>query len=377
MIKYVINIHTILDFHLGKVHLSRKKFMSGFVLSMLKNRSVKFSDIASDLNESAQESSNHRRIQSFFADFEMDYLLYARMLMQFVPMRRVAISIDRTNWKFGDTDINILCLTVHYQGVGIPILFELLDKKGNSNSDERCELMDKFVALFGAERICSLTADREFVGDMWFDYLIDKKIPFFLRLKKSHRLTLGGIHYRIDDIINSYVKKGEKYLRNITLHGRYPLSIGLRKLLKNGKNRQEDDYLAILTNDLESNALQEYKKRWSIETFFQSIKERGFDMEQTHLKEPERLKKLFAFVALGFVLSVTIGVHHNESVKEIEVKNHGYKQNSFFRVGLDKFRKALNHVFDDISIINRLITIVFKQIEKYFLITFANKKIIT
>ena len=37
-----------------------------------------------------------------------------------------------------------------------------------------------------------------------------------------------------------------------------------------------------------------YRHRWSIETFFQSLKKRGFRLEDTHLKSLDRLKKLMA-----------------------------------------------------------------------------------
>ena len=160
------------------------------------------------------------------------------------------------------------------------------------------------------------------------------------------------------------------------MHGIEGLSIGLRKLPKDGKKRLVDDYLAILTNCPKTNALKEYKKRWTIETFFQSIKERGFDIEQTHLNQADRLKKLFTFVCLAFVMCLSIGVYHHENVKSIPIKNHGYKQNSFFRVGLDKIKRALDHVFDDVGRINTIITILFKIIVRNFSIRNLDKKII-
>jgi hypothetical protein len=297
--------------------------------------------------------------------------------MSFLPLHKLDISIDRTNWKFGDTDINILCLTVGYKGVGIPILFDLLDKKGNSNIEERTDLLDKFVALFGTKCIRSLTADREFIGEKWYNYLITNEIYFFIRLPKSHRLNLGGILYRIDKLIDTYVKKGEKHLENIELHGIKSLSIGLRKLPKDEKKRKEDDYLAILTNCPRVNALKAYKKRWTIETFFQSIKERGFDIEQTHLDQADRLKKLFALVCLAFVICLSIGIDHDANVKSIELKNHGYKQNSFFRVGLNKLKKALDHVFDDIHKLNTILTKILHKIARNSSLRNLHEKIIT
>jgi hypothetical protein len=68
-----------------------------------------------------------------------------------------------------------------------------------------------------------------------------------LRLPKSHRLTLGGIHYRVDTLIDSCKKnkKGEIHWKNIEVHGISMLHIGLKKLVQSD---QTVDYLAVLSN---------------------------------------------------------------------------------------------------------------------------------
>jgi hypothetical protein len=58
-------------------------------------------------------------------------------------------------------------------------MWKFLPKRGNSNTSERIELIERFIALFGIEKIQCLTADREFIGDDWFAYLKKKDIPFF------------------------------------------------------------------------------------------------------------------------------------------------------------------------------------------------------
>ena len=62
---------------------------------------------------------------------------------------------------------------------------------------------------------------------------------------------------------------------------------------------QNDEYLIVMTNTLAYCALNNYQRRWSIETFFQSVKQRGFRLEDTHLNDLERLRKLFALVAIA------------------------------------------------------------------------------
>jgi hypothetical protein len=58
------------------------------------------------------------------------------------------LSTDRTEWSFGQTRFNILMLGVVHEGVADPLLWEMLEKKGNSNSNERMDLLDRFREVF-------------------------------------------------------------------------------------------------------------------------------------------------------------------------------------------------------------------------------------
>lgn len=54
----------------------------------------------------------------------------------------LVLSMNRTNWKFGDFNINIITLGVTYMGIAFLLLFSLLDKQGNSNWVERKPIME-------------------------------------------------------------------------------------------------------------------------------------------------------------------------------------------------------------------------------------------
>ena len=71
------------------------------------------------------------------------------------------LTLDRTNWKWGKANINILTLGIVYKGTAIPIYWELLDKRGNSDYAERIALLKKFIEKFGKEKISDLLCDRE------------------------------------------------------------------------------------------------------------------------------------------------------------------------------------------------------------------------
>jgi hypothetical protein len=44
-------------------------------------------------------------------------------------------------------------LGVVYKGVDFPLLFSMLNKRGNSNSKERIDLVNRFICLFGKDLI--------------------------------------------------------------------------------------------------------------------------------------------------------------------------------------------------------------------------------
>jgi hypothetical protein len=312
-----------------RLHLARQKLLFGLVFSVIETRSVQFTELSTKLNEAAKDSSNLRRIQSFFAHYALDYRVVACVLMSFVASKKCRLSIDRTNWQFGDQHINVLTLTVYCHGVGIPLLFELLDKKGNSNQQERIDLLGEFVALFGKERILSLTADREFIGHKWLKWLIEQGIDFAIRFPHSHLITRrdGVVHSGKEWLANHQ----ERYFHAVILDG-VRVNVALQDL--------GDDLLIVAGSFLPKKLFEQYRYRWSIETFFQSLKKRGFRLEETHLKDLDRLRNLMAIVALAFVFCWQVGLHHHIHTKKIPVKNHGYKANSFFRKGVDLIRNA-------------------------------------
>ena len=58
-------------------------------------------------------------------------------------------------------------LGIPKHGLAIPIIWETLPKKGSSQTTKQINVMEKFAALLGKERVAYLTGDREFLGKQW------------------------------------------------------------------------------------------------------------------------------------------------------------------------------------------------------------------
>ena len=82
--------------------------------------------------------------------------------------------------------------------------------------------------------------------------------------------------------------------------------------------------VVVATTHEPNTALSDYALRWGIETLFGCLKTRGFCLEATHLKDPERLKKLIALLTLAFCWTHRVGEWFVEH-QSIPIKNHGRK----------------------------------------------------
>jgi hypothetical protein len=178
----------ILKCHFGW-HLARVKCLSGLIIALFKVKTVNFAELATAFSGTAKVDSHYRRIQRFFKEVKLQQETVAPLVASFLPYDQFILSMDRTNGMLGCFSINFLVLSIVHQGTAFPILWLFLPKKGNSNTQERIQLIEQFLAIFGSHKIQYLTADREFIGEAWFRYLIKQHIQFRLRIKKNMKLS--------------------------------------------------------------------------------------------------------------------------------------------------------------------------------------------
>jgi len=166
---------------------ARMTLFAKMLLALIVTRTVNLNKIACVMPGEAEQSSRYRRLQRFFSGFTINLDMIAGFIFQlfFIAGGQWYLTLDRTNWQWGKSDINILTLAIAFKGIAIPIYWELLDKKGNSDTQERKAILEKFINRFGKECIAGILADREFIGHDWFAWLLKEKISFYIRVKKT------------------------------------------------------------------------------------------------------------------------------------------------------------------------------------------------
>lgn len=334
-------------------HGARINFVAQFLVALIRVRTVNLTQIAVAFCGEATADSHYRRIQRFFKDFALTRVEIAAAVIQWMPLgQQWILCLDRTNWQFGGVNINILVLAVAYKGVAIPLLWVLLDKRGNSHSLERIGLLKHFLLAFDRSRIQCLTADREFIGADWVKFLKRQRIRFRIRIKRNTLVSNAtGTSAMAAFRWFRTGRPGEARLlpRPRRVWGMTLYVVGMR--IKN-------DYLILITPDAPETALEDYAQRWEIETLFGCLKTRGFNFEDTHLTHPDRISKLLGVLTLALCWCVLLGEWQHE-LKPLAIKKHGRRAKSLFRTGLDRLR-------------NIVLNLAVKELEFYWATTFLS-----
>lgn len=334
-------LHTVLIETLGwHFELSKHRLTTLAVLiaGLVQSRTVNLSHLAVHLSGAAQPASKYRRLQRFFQFVRLDQDVAARLVVHMLNLERPKfLALDRTNWKLGSRDINILVLAIVTRRFRVPLLFCLLPHQGNSDTGQRIALMRRYLALFPATSIRCLLADREFIGAEWMDFLNENNIPFAIRLKIDMTVTLDNGHaWSLETLLQRTRARQGKRICQARINGtagstREPVQIAAKRL-------KDGEWLIVATNRSDAKqALNDYRKRWGIECMFGDAKTRGLNLEDTHITNPEKLASLLVIVMLAITWAYRCATQAM-GMKAIPRKRHGRRQKSWFRIGLDALR---------------------------------------
>jgi hypothetical protein len=266
--KITILSDTLKEFFGDKMNLARIKFFGLFISALCKVQTVCFEKLACSFDSDVKADSSLRRIQRFISEYSLDSDLVFRFIFALLPHEPpYRLVLDRTNWKFGTKNINILTLGIVFKGVAFPILFHMMPKFGNSSTQERIDLMDRFIRLFGSGSIECLLADREFVGDKWLEHLNKLNIEYHIRIRENFWVEIPGNGHKVKAswlFNNLRIKQCAFYHKIVRIKGEL-CYLSASKIV-NKENTPEHQIIVSFNKPNEAQVL--YKERWQIESAF-------------------------------------------------------------------------------------------------------------
>jgi len=319
---------------------------------------------------------------------------YAKSLVfDMLKLERLEIPLDRTNWERGDADINYFVLSVLYNGVAIPLYWQLLDNNGGSSNDEqRIAMIQWVIDVFGADMIDMVYADREFPSQFLLQKLETGKYSIYpliftnqyQKLKRQFSAEFacfkvgvatlttifkGFIHKPAINFVarcksSTVVSDGNKTLSLAELYydlnrkqTKTDIATTIRRAFGNrlyisARLNLKNEFVFLVSNVKLADPFATYKKRWNIELMFGKFKTLGFNLESTHITNPARLSAIMLLIGIAYTCCCMIGEFFNSHIKPIKTKylisNDGITkeqrlQYSKFKVGFDLLKNFINN----------------------------------
>jgi hypothetical protein len=271
-------------------HLSNSKDALGMIrkliMGLIEAQTVNMKAVCARFKQGTSES-NYRAIQRFFEKktLQDEDVIDFIMSTLFDENQDVILAIDRTEWAFGKTWHNLLVVSVVYENTAIPLIIKPLERRGNSHTDQRQDVMDVLLKKIPLWRIKSVLGDREFVGEKWLSYLVSEQIPFVMRMREN--ITVSDDNDCL--LIKEFIDKTDGIYDGMVHIGTTQLRLCSKPIRK--------ENLVVISQGVDD-PLELYRQRWHIETGFKCLKTKGFNLEDTHFRDPIRLKTLVQICAI-------------------------------------------------------------------------------
>ena len=224
---------------------------------------------------------------------KLDGAMVARVVVDLLGLsgKPWVLAMDRTNWDFGKTTINILMISVIWNGMGIPLIWTLLPSAGNSNTRARSSSGSPEENLSRSQN--RFADGRSRVHRRSLDGLSERnKIGFILRLRENQYVVHDGYeHGRSPTSLGGWTWAKNNNQRLVSARAkRQKCSPAIRLVIM---RLPTGEFLALACSATPRRALENYRQSWTIETLFANLKTKGFNLEDTHITDPDKLSTLW------------------------------------------------------------------------------------
>ncbi len=301
------------------------------LVALLSGRKISLHQVVHLMPGNQNPEANRQQMRRCLDHQTTTACVWTRAIAALLPKGKWILALDRTEWKRGTTTINLLVLAVVVHGCAVPLLWSVLPSPGASDTAERKNLLGRFVALLGKERVRFVTADREFIGRDWIGWLLEQGLAFRIRVKAGEWLRHA----------DGREKRGSEWFALQACRCKTcPMTLWGMHVYVGGKRLQGGEYLVVISSE-KGDLLSEYRLRWKVETLFQALKGRGFDLESCRLFQERRLSGWFGLLALALCWCLKVGRRLDESTP-LPLKKHGRRAISVFQRGLGELQALVS-----------------------------------
>lgn len=213
----------------------------------------------------------------------------------------ILLSLDQTD--LGDR-MAVLMLTVRLGDRSLPLAWLAEAGAANIGFPKQKVLLDKVREWIPAGADVMLLADRFYPSVDLFQWLKAQGWHYRLRLKGNLLVDTG----HGDETTTGHLaqQSTESYWPNVRLFGVGEVMTNIGILHDEG---HPEPWIIAMDCPPTRSAVLDYSSRWAIEPTFSDFKSRGFQLEDSQLKQPARLERLILIMALAMHWCVRVGYH--------------------------------------------------------------------
>src|SRR5512143_370026 len=211
----------------------------------------------------------------------------------------VILSLNQTD--LGDR-FAVLMLAVQVGDRSLPLAWQVEAGAANFGFAGQQILLERVRAWLPTGAAVLLLGDRFYPSAELFAWVQRYGWRYRLRLKGNLTVDTG-----LSEATTGELARGvsERYLPNVRLFtGGVPTNLGI--LHEAG---HEAPWIIAMDCQPTEAAVRDYGARWAIEPLFSDFKSRGFQLEDTQRRAPERLDRLILIMTLAMYGCVRIGRH--------------------------------------------------------------------
>lgn len=280
--------------------------LAAFISGIVASKSSQLPSIATKIADRAKPESRVQRLSRWLDNEhikeELYFLPYAALVLQHLALETLVLVMDGSGVGRGCC---ALMIHVVYKGRALPLAWVVRQcPKGHFPEALHIELVELVRELIAEGTKVVFLGDGEFDGIDLQETMNESGWLYACRTAKSAVATWKGVKFNLDLLGNS-IKPGmliELKEVQFTRNAYGPVMV----LCCWAKGEAEPLYL-VSNLSLAEAAIKYYQKRFRIETFFSDQKSRGFNIQKSHLEDPQRLSRLLIASCLAYIWIVYLG----------------------------------------------------------------------
>ena len=320
------------------IHLNT---LAGMVAGIVQSKHSHLEKIARKIPEKTQVESRVMNLRRFIANEKITAEIFflpfiTALIAALAESGGLTIAMDGS--VTGNGCITLM-VSVIYRKRAVPIAWiTVKGKKGHLPEETHLALLAKVEPLFPKECHVVFLGDGEFDGVGLQQAIIDANWEYVCRTAKNRIIIDDGDEFALHEL---HLTPGESI--DMPDVGFTRADFGPVSVIAWWQEEYEDPIYLVTNMECLVEAVNWYRFRFRIETFFSDQKSRGFNLHKSRLSNPDRIARFLFASCLAYIWMLNLGV---TARKKPDIMRQIHRADrcdlSLFQIGLRYLEHLLN-----------------------------------